>query len=274
MSLAELGRIAGCSARQVQRDFAHIGVTPSAYGRAVRTSRARSALRQFDSVLDALHDAGYGSVRAFYEEAGRRLGMTPSQYAAGGIDLPLIWAVTPSAVGHVIAVASPDGLCAVRMGNSRPELVHEVTEEFKASQLREDPAAMVDVLHALRALALGEQTAALPINVRATAFQARVWSALREIPHGQTRTYTQVAETIEAPSSVRAVASACAHNRVALAIPCHRVIRSDGGLAGYRWGLEVKEHLLDAERSAASLHNISPDHDRRLGGSPEEARGT
>jgi AraC family transcriptional regulator of adaptative response/methylated-DNA-[protein]-cysteine methyltransferase len=268
MSLAELARIADCSARQVQRDFAHIGVTPSAYGRAVRTGRARAALRQSDSVIDALHGTGYGSVRGFYEEAGRRLGMTPSQYAAGGVDLPLIWAVTPSAVGLVIAVASPDGLCAVRIGASRSELVHEVTEEFNASRLREDPAAMVDVLRALRALALGERAADLPINVRGTAFQARVWSALREIPPGQTRTYAQVADAIDAPSSVRAVASACAQNRVALAIPCHRVIRSDGSLAGYRWGLEVKEQLLEAERSTAPWHKFGHGQDPRTRDEP------
>lgn len=205
------------------------------------------ALQRGSSVLDALHDAGYGSVRAFYQEVGRRLGMTPSQYAASGPDLPLLWGITPSAIGLVIAVASPDGLCAVRIGHSEADLLREVTEEFAAARLRQDEDALADVLRALRALALGEQAAALPIDVRGTAFQARVWSALREIPRGQTRTYTQVAESIDAPSSVRAVARACARNPVALAVPCHRVIRSDASLAGYRWGLEVKEQLLRME---------------------------
>jgi len=245
--LGELGELAGCTARQVQRDFSAIGVSPTAYGRAVRTGTARAALQRSPSVLDALHDAGYGSVRAFYQEAGQRLGMTPSQYAAGGAGLPLIWAITPSAIGLVIAVASPVGLCAVRIGNSSPDLVREITAEFAAGRLQQDADAMADVLRALRALALGDQAAALPIDVRGTAFQARVWDALREIPRGQTRTYAQVAESMDAPSSVRAVARACAQNPVALAIPCHRVIRTDAGLAGYRWGLAVKEQLLRLE---------------------------
>jgi len=247
---ARLGYLAGCSARQVQRDFTLIGITPLAYGRAVRTQAARRALRQSDSILDAIFAAGYWSVRAFYEEAGRRLGMTPSEYAASGVDVPLIWGTTPTALGQVIAVASPAGLCAVRIGTTRKDLIQEVASEFAAANLTQDADAMVDVLGALRALAIGDQAADLPIDVQGTAFQARVWNALRQIPPGRTRTYTQVANEIGAPSSIRAVASACASNRIALVVPCHRVIRADGGLAGYRWGLEVKQQLLTAERSS------------------------
>lgn len=252
LPIDDLGKIAGCGGRQVQRDFAAIGVSPSDYGRVIRTEIARVALQRSDSVLDALNDAGYGSVRAFYEEAGRRLGMTPSQYASGGAAIPLIWAITPSAIGQIIAVASPSGLCAVRIGSRRADLVQEVSVEFGAARLHEDAEAMSDVLRALRALALGELSCDLPIDVRGTAFQARVWRALREIPAGQTKTYAQVAEAISAPTAVRAVAAACAGNRVALVVPCHRVIRTDGSLAGYRWGLEVKEQLLDAERAAST----------------------
>jgi len=255
--LAELGRIAGSSARQVQRDFTMVGVSPAAYGRAVRTQEARRALRDGGSVLDALHDAGYGSVRAFYEETGRRLGMTPSQYAAAGAHLPLVWGTTPTAIGQVIAVASSVGLCAVRIGSTEADLVQQVTEEFTAATLIRDQAAMTDVLRALRALALGDQAPYLPIDVRGTAFQARVWNALRDIPAGRTRTYTEVAEQIGAPTSVRAVAAACARNPIALAIPCHRVIRTDGSLAGYRWGLQVKEQLLRAEREHSRTSHTS-----------------
>lgn len=251
LTLAELADIAHCTGRQVQRDFAAVGVTPAAYGRAVRTDAARAKLRTSTSVTSALFDAGYGSVRAFYEEAGRRLGMSPSEYAAGAPDVPLLWATTPSAVGEVIAVASPRGLCAVRIGSQRPALVDEIQREFPAAALLEDPAAMADVLKALRALAVGASANSLPLDVRGTAFQASVWQALRTIPQGQTRTYTEIAAQIGHPSSVRAVAAACARNRVALVVPCHRVIRSDGGLAGYAWGLEVKQQLLDAEQSAA-----------------------
>lgn len=249
--MAELASIAGCTSRQVQRDFAAVGITPAAYGRAVRADRARAALRTSSSVTSALFDAGYGSVRAFYEETGRRLGMSPSQYAAGAPELPLLWATTPSAVGLLIAVASPRGLCAVRIGSKRAALVEEVEREFPAASLCEDAEAMAGVLTALRALAVGATTTALPLDVRGTAFQASVWQALRTIPDGHTRTYTEIAAQIGRPSSVRAVAAACARNRVALAIPCHRVIRSDGNLAGYAWGLEVKQQLLDAERTAA-----------------------
>jgi len=234
----------------VQRDFAVLGISPAEYGRAVRTQAARIALRRGGTVLDALNDAGYGSVRAFYEETGRRLGMTPSQYAAAGARLPLIWGITPAAIGLVIAVASPAGLCAVRIGSAREELVQQIRAEFAAAEMLEDVDAMVDVLRALRAIALGERAEELPIDVRGTAFQARVWEALRRIPAGQTRTYREVAQGIGAVSAVRAVAAACARNPVALAIPCHRVLRADGGLAGYRWGLQVKEHLLAAERDA------------------------
>lgn len=250
--IADLARLADCTSRQVQRDFADLGISPAGYGRAVRTARARQALRSSPSVSDALFDAGYGSVRAFYQEAGRRLGMTPSEYATGASGLPLLWATTQAAVGFIIAVASPRGLCSVRIGTDRNALVREISREFDSADLCEDEVAMADVMTALRALALGASLDALPIDVHGTAFQARVWGALRTIPSGQTRTYTEIAAEIGSPSSVRAVAAACARNPVALAIPCHRVIRADGSLAGYAWGLEVKQQLLDAEREAVS----------------------
>jgi len=248
LPLGELADLAGCTSRQLQRDFQSLGITPAGYGRAVRTNLARRALRRSPSVAEAMIEAGYGSVRAFYEEAGRRLGMSPTQYAAGAPGLPLLWATTPSAVGVIIAVASWRGLCAVRIGVDAGDLADGVRREFASATLHQDPEGMADVLLALRALALGTAAAELPLDVQGTAFQARVWQALRAIPQGQTRTYTQIAEQIGTPSAIRAVASACARNPVALAVPCHRVIRSDGGLAGYAWGLEVKEQLLAAER--------------------------
>ncbi len=245
-----VGELAGqldCSVRQLQRDFADVlGVTPRQFGQAVRTERTRSALRTSESVLGAAFDAGYGSVRAFYEETARRLGMTPSQYVAGAPEQLLVWSSTSSAVGDIVAVATPRGLAAVRIGRS-DELEVEIRREFRQARLERDDAAMSDVMAALRTLAQGERAPDLPVDVRGTAFQARVWSALQEIPGGQTRTYADVAAAIGSPSSVRAVAGACAGNKVALAIPCHRVIRSDGDLAGYRWGLAVKASLLASE---------------------------
>ncbi len=248
VELPDLAAACGCSARQLQRDFSDaIGVTPREYGQSVRTLRARTTLRSSGRVSDAIYDAGYGSVRAFYEEAGQRLGMTPSRYASGGVAVPLLWSITPSAIGWIIAVASAHGLCAVRIGTSTDALTAEIVQEFATATLRRDDEAMADVMRALRAIALGEQVTDLPIDVRGTAFQARVWRALEAIPAGQTRTYTEVAERIGSPTSVRAVARACASNRVALAVPCHRVIARDGSLAGYAWGLAVKAQLLENE---------------------------
>ena len=247
-----VGELAGalhCSARQLQRDFAEVlGVSPRQFGQSVRTNRARHLLRSSDTVLDAAFAAGYGSVRGFYEEAAQRLGMPPSDYSAGAPRQVLLWSVTSTTVGDVIAVATPSGLAAVRIG-SAGELEHGIRTEFPQATLERDDAAMADVMIALRALCDGGDAPDLPVDVQGTAFQARVWRALREIPVGQTRTYSEVAAAIGSPTSVRAVARACATNPVALAIPCHRVVRSDGSLAGYRWGLAVKETLLSRERA-------------------------
>lgn len=247
LPVAELAAIVHVTVRQMQRDFAEVlGVTPRQFGQAVRTDRTRTALRSADSVLDAAFSSGYGSVRAFYEEAARRLGMNPSDYLAGAPQQVLLWSVTATPVGDVIAVATPRGLAAVRIGREA-DLVREIEAEFPYATLERDDAAMADVMRALRALAAGGEAPELPVDVHGTAFQARVWGALREIPSGQTRTYAEVADAIGAPTSVRAVARACATNKLALAIPCHRVIRADGDLAGYRWGLAVKQSLLASE---------------------------
>lgn len=253
VEIDELAAHASCSPRQLQRDFtATMGVTARDYGRSVRTLRARASLRTAPSVTDAIYDAGYGSVRAFYEETGRRLGMTPSEYASGGSGLPLIWSITPSALGQIIAVASPRGLAAVRIGTDAQRLEEEICKEFADAQLTRADEAMTDVMLALRAIALTGSDAHLPIDVRGTAFQARVWQAIAQIPSGETRTYRELADEIGSPRGARAVAAACAGNRVALAIPCHRVVRTDGSLAGYAWGLEVKEQILLLEREHAT----------------------
>jgi AraC family transcriptional regulator of adaptative response/methylated-DNA-[protein]-cysteine methyltransferase len=247
--VASLAADLHCSARQLQRDFAEVlGVTPRQFGQALRTDRTRTALKDSDSILDAAFAAGYGSVRGFYEEAARRLGMPPSEYVAGAPSQVLLWSVTPTEVGDVIAVATPRGLAAVRIGRAQ-DLEREIRAEFPRATLERDDTAMADVMGGLRALCAGERAPELPVDVHGTAFQARVWRALRQIPAGQTRTYSEVATTIGSPTSVRAVARACATNPVALAIPCHRVVRSDGSLAGYRWGIAVKESLLVNEHA-------------------------
>lgn len=251
LPVSHLADAVSCSTRQLQRDFADVlGVSPRQYGQAVRTERTRVTLRSSDSVLDAAFDAGYGSVRAFYEEAAQRLGMTPSEYAEGGAGV-LLWSAATTVIGDVVAVATPRGLAAARIG-ATPAVVDELRAEFPGAELVRDDAAMTDVMGALTRLAEGRPAPSLPVDVLGTAFQARVWDALRRIPAGETRTYAQVAESLGSPSSVRAVARACATNRVALAIPCHRVLRSDGSLAGYRWGLEVKRSLLVREGLSGS----------------------
>jgi AraC family transcriptional regulator, regulatory protein of adaptative response / methylated-DNA-[protein]-cysteine methyltransferase len=259
---SELARAATCSVRQLHRAFAAVlGVGALQYGRAVRTGRAREVLRAAGSVTDAVWEAGYGSARGFYEEVGRRLGMSPAEFADGGRGRRLTWSWTPTAVGVVLVVVSPDGICAVRIAADRDrerdhgdvveDLLAEVRAELPHAALERDDDGLVHVLDAVRALAAGHAPADasdLPLDIAGTAFQARVWRALQEIPPGETRTYTEVARSIGSPSSVRAVARACATNPAALVVPCHRVVRSDGTLAGYRWGLAVKQSLLDAER--------------------------
>ncbi|MFC7162572.1 methylated-DNA--[protein]-cysteine S-methyltransferase [Aquipuribacter hungaricus] len=254
----DLAVAARCSRRQLSRAFAAVlGVTPRQYGRAVRTGRAREVLRAGASVGDAVWQAGYGSARGFYEEAGRRLGMSPAEFAAGARGRRLQWSATATRVGTVLVVVSPDGICAVRIDPDADPAdpaapLAEVRAELPHAELVRDDAALVHVTAAVQALARGEDAGAgLPLDVAGTAFQARVWQALREIPAGATRSYTEVAAAIGAPTSVRAVARACATNPVALVVPCHRVVRSDGALAGYRWGLAVKRSLVDAEREAA-----------------------
>jgi AraC family transcriptional regulator of adaptative response/methylated-DNA-[protein]-cysteine methyltransferase len=249
LAVADLASSLHVSTRQLQRDFADVlGITPRQFGQALRTDRTKAALRSSDTVLDAAFSSGYGSVRGFYEETAQRLGMTPAEYLAGAPEQVMVWSVTATDVGDVIAVATPRGLAAVRIGLAR-DLERGIVEEFPKATLVRDDHAMADVMLALRALCSGKRAPELPVDVHGTAFQARVWSALREIPAGQTRTYTEVASSIGSPTSVRAVARACATNPVALAIPCHRVIRADGSLAGYRWGLSVKRSLLASEHA-------------------------
>ncbi len=257
----QLAELVGVSERQLQRDFNHVmGVGPREYGEAVRTEHAKRTLAGNANVTDAIYEAGYGSVRAFYEEVGQRLGMTPSEYQQRSSNVELIWSTSPSAVGVIIAVATPKGLAAARIGTQEAELIEQITQEFRGFKLTRNDVAMRDVMAALRLLALGNRprqhrttgsdtrsVPQLPIDVQGTAFQARVWQALTQIEEGHTKTYAQVAQELGQPTATRAVARACATNKVALAIPCHRVIRSDGSLAGYAWGLEVKQQLLASE---------------------------
>jgi AraC family transcriptional regulator of adaptative response/methylated-DNA-[protein]-cysteine methyltransferase len=243
----------GYSERHLRRRFHEIiGVSAGVYARAYKAERVRARLRDGAPVTSAVFDAGYGSVRAFYEHSAPTLGMTPVRYRAGGIGEHITFTSVATSLGWVVVARTPRGVCSVRVGNDEDTLVQELTTEFSNALVERDDKGLVDVADVLAGAIRGERDAtALPVDVAGTAFQLRVWEALRAIPMGETRTYSQVAEGIGAPKAVRAVASACAANEAAIAIPCHRVVRKDGSMGGYRWGVEVKEQLLEAERREA-----------------------
>ena len=254
LTLAELSKRVGVSPFHLQRLFKRAtGLSPREYQSARRMQQVKHGLRKGDDVTTALYDAGFGSPSRLYEKANQQLGMTPGAYRRGGAGMNVQYAIVPSPLGRLLVAATVRGLCAVRFGESALELERELREEFRAAEIQRDDSALRPYLQPMLANLRGENvTIDLPLDVRATAFQKRVWDALREIPAGETRSYSQVARAIGDPNSVRAVAKACASNPVALAVPCHRVVRSDGELAGYRWGINRKKRLLAQERRVAS----------------------
>ncbi|HVX96570.1 MAG TPA: bifunctional DNA-binding transcriptional regulator/O6-methylguanine-DNA methyltransferase Ada [Polyangia bacterium] len=249
-SLASLAAEAGLSSWHFHRVFkAATGVTPKEYADAHRARRARAALERGGSVTDAIYEAGFGSSGRFYEASDRMLGMTPTQYRAGGAAVEIRFAVAPCSLGHALVAASGRGVCAILLGDVPDELSVDLQRRFpRARFVAGDRAFEELVAQAVACVETPRLGLELPLDVRGTAFQHRVWRALREIPVGTTTTYAELARRIGAPRAVRAVAGACAANPVAVAIPCHRVVRGDGALAGYRWGVERKRTLLDRER--------------------------
>ncbi len=249
-TLERLARETGWSAYHLQRTFKRAtGMSPRAYAQAQRTERLKRRLREGEDVTTALYEAGYGSSRALYESAGRQLGMTPSRYRRRGAGLRIAYTLLPSPLGDVLLAGTDSGLCAVRLG-SAPRLVAGLREEFRAAEeIRRDDRPFAGHRAALREWLDGGAAALdFPLAVDGTAFQWRVWSAIRDIPYGETRTYGEVARAIGRPGAARAVAQACARNPVALVIPCHRVVRGDGEPGGCRWGAKRKKLLLAAER--------------------------
>ncbi|HVB70628.1 MAG TPA: methylated-DNA--[protein]-cysteine S-methyltransferase [Acidimicrobiales bacterium] len=253
-SVTQVARDAGFSERQLRRMFTDVvGVSMSDYRRAHRAARTRAALREGTSVTNAVIESGYGSFRGFYEHAGTQLGMTPGRYRDGARGEHLRYTTIATPIGVVIAACTARGVCAVRVGSDEAVLEENVAAEFPHATLERDDVGLVEVSRVLARAVRGEDDATrLPLDVAGTAFQIRVWEALRRIPRGETRSYSQVADDIGAPTAVRAVASACAANHAALAIPCHRVLRRDGTLGGYRWGVGAKAALLCAEESGAA----------------------
>src|SRR6185503_12162431 len=246
VTLEELSQAVGASPFHLQRRFKEaFGVSPRGYQEAHRVESVKSSLRNGSRVTDAVFDAGYGSVSRFYEKP--QLGMKASDYRAGGKGQRISYCTFLSPLGTVLIAASEKGLCSVKLGDEPARLASLLAEEFSQADLSEK--ALPDLKAQLLAFIHGEASLArVPLDIRGTVFQRRVWEALRRIPRGETRTYQDIARAIGASRAVRAVGSACGANPVALAVPCHRAVRSDGGLGGYAWGLERKKKLLALEK--------------------------
>ena len=249
-SLAELATQAGLSTFHFHRLFkAATGLTPKQYADAHRAGRVRDALSRADAkVIDAIFDAGFNATGRFYEQAGAVLGMTPRQYRAGGVDARIAFAIAQTSLGALLVARSARGVCAISLGDDPDALLRELQDRFPRAELvGGDPGferLVAQVVGLIAQPGIGHD---LPLDVRGTAFQQRVWQALRRIPPGQTASYADIAARIGSPKAVRAVAQACAANTLAIAIPCHRVVRSDGALSGYRWGVARKRALLERE---------------------------
>jgi len=252
-SLRTLAAHVGLSPHHLHRTFKRVmGITPREYLEARRFARLKQELREHPNVTHALYEAGFSSSSRLYERAHAKLGMTPARYRRGGSGVAIRFTIVTSPVGRLLMAATDRGICRIGMGESDPYLERDLRQEFPAAEIRRDDAG----LHGwskilLEQLRQGLPQPSLPLDVQATAFQERVWEALRRVPAGGTRSYREVARAIGRPQAARAVARACATNPVALLIPCHRVVQSDGGLGGYRWGVDRKKSLLAREKALA-----------------------
>jgi len=250
-SLAALARAVGASPHHLLRLFQrHLGITPRNYADAKRLERVKRHLREGDGVAGALYAAGYGSPSRLYERADAQLGMTPATYRRDGKGAEIEFTIAPSPLGRLLVAATERGLAAVSLGDDETTLERALRAEYPAADIRHAGDRLKPwVAGIIEHLKGARPNLSLPLDLQATAFQWRVWRALQRIPYGATTTYSEIAREIGAPRAVRAVARACASNRAALVIPCHRVVRQDGDLGGYRWGVERKTRLLARERA-------------------------
>jgi AraC family transcriptional regulator, regulatory protein of adaptative response / methylated-DNA-[protein]-cysteine methyltransferase len=251
-SLEALANHAGMSVFHFHRTFkSTIGLTPNQYALAHRTNRVRASLENSPSVTDAIYDAGFNSSGRFYESSNEVLGMTPSRFRSGGADTDIFFAIGECSLGSILVAQSEKGVCAILIGDDPTALARDLEDRFPNANLIGNVRRYEDLV--AKVVGLLEKPEAgldLPLDIRGTAFQQRVWKALRQIPPGSTATYSEIAAKIGMPKAVRAVAQACGANALAVAIPCHRVIRNDGSLSGYRWGVERKRTLLEREAHA------------------------
>ena len=266
VTLDGLSRQLNLSPFHLQRTFkAATGITPRAYADFCRLESFKGGLREGRPVTTALYDAGYGSSSRLYERAASQLGMTPTAYRRGGAGLDIRYDILDTPAGMLLVAATGKGVCAIQFGGSAKMLDESVRAEFPAANLQRDPAFLSPWASQLRAHLDGRlQTLDIPLDIQATAFQRRVWEYLQTIPYGRTDTYGQIAKQIGRPLAARAVARACASNPVAVAIPCHRVVRGDGEMGGYRWGVERKQKLLRMEKSTKKSGVGGPAQPARL----------
>ena len=253
LRLAALGAEMGVSPYHLQRTFKRLmGITPRQYADACRLGVLKTRLRKGDDVTTAMYQAGYGSSSRLYERAPAQLGMTPGTYRRGGQGMRIGYTIVDSPLGRLLVAATARGICAVYFGDADAKIEAALQHEYPHAEIRHDTNGLRQWVSALINHLKGHQPRLdLPLDVQATAFQWRVWQALRAIPYGTTRSYSEIARAIGRPKAVRAVARACATNPASVVIPCHRVVREDGHLGGYRWGLERKRALLERERRAA-----------------------
>lgn len=253
VTLERLGRAVGASPHHLQRTFKRLtGVSPRAYASARRMERMKASLKQGDSVSRATYDAGYSSTGRAYDHSRRRLGMTPGSYRQGGRGMRIRFTTLETALGAVLVAGTDRGVCAVSLGASAPALEAGLRREYPAAEIERADEELRTWAGAVVARLAGDEAERLPLDLQGTAFQIRVWEALQRIPRGATKSYREIARDLGRPTAARAVARACATNHVAVVVPCHRVVREDGELGGYRWGLERKRSLLRAEGVSGS----------------------
>ncbi len=253
LTLEAMGTHINLSPQHVQRVFKRaLGITPRQYADAHRIGQFKARLKEGDSVTQALYDTGYSSSSRLYERAPEQLGMTPAAYRKGGQGMNIHYTITGCPLGYMLVAATERGICAVSLGDSPEFLESELHTDFPAATISDNEPDLGEWVNTILDYLNGQEPhLELPLDVQTTAFRWRVWQALQAIPYGETRSYSQIAAAIGNPKAVRAVGSACANNPVSLVIPCHRVVREDGSLGGYRWGLERKTAILEQEKRAA-----------------------
>jgi AraC family transcriptional regulator of adaptative response/methylated-DNA-[protein]-cysteine methyltransferase len=253
VSLSALGAQLGVSSFHLQRTFKSVmGITPKDYAETCRVNRFKQGVRKGDAITSAMYDAGFGSSSRLYESASAQLGMTPATYGKGGRGATINYAIVGTPLGRLLVAATEKGVCSVMLGDSEAALEADLLREFPAAEIRHDEKPLRSAVKTIvEHLKSKSPRIDLPLDIQATAFQRQVWEQLRAIPYGQTHSYSEVAKAMGQEKAVRAVARACATNPVALVIPCHRVIREDKSLGGYRWGLERKKRLLEREKARA-----------------------